>query len=42
MHFDLTEEQAMIQAAARDFAREQIAPIAAQFDASGEFPGATI
>lgn len=42
MHFDLTEEQAMIQAAARDFAREQIAPIAAQFDASGEFPSATI
>lgn len=42
MHFELTEEQAMIQAAARDFAREQIAPIAAKFDASGEFPSATI
>ncbi|MDZ4730963.1 MAG: acyl-CoA dehydrogenase family protein [Xanthomonadales bacterium] len=42
MHFELTEEQAMIQAVARDFAREQIAPIAAQFDASGEFPSATV
>lgn len=42
MHFELTEEQAMIQSVARDFAREQIAPIAAQFDASGEFPSATI
>jgi alkylation response protein AidB-like acyl-CoA dehydrogenase len=42
MHFELTEEQAMIQAAARDFAREQIAPIAAQHDASGEFPAETI
>ncbi len=42
MHFELTEEQAMIQSVARDFAREQIAPIAAQFDASGEFPAATI
>ncbi len=42
MHFEYTEEQAMIQAAAREFAREQIAPIAAQFDASGEFPSATV
>lgn len=42
MHFELTEEQAMIQSAARDFAREQIVPIAAQFDASGEFPSATV
>lgn len=42
MHFELTEEQAMIQSVARDFAREQIAPIAAQFDASGEFPSATV
>jgi alkylation response protein AidB-like acyl-CoA dehydrogenase len=32
----------MIQAAVRDFAREQIAPIAAQHDASGEFPAETI
>jgi len=42
MQFELTEEQAMIQSAARDFAREQIVPIAAKFDASGEFPSATI
>ncbi len=38
MDFRLTEEQQMIQSAARDFARNQIAPIAAKFDASGEFP----
>jgi alkylation response protein AidB-like acyl-CoA dehydrogenase len=38
MNFNLTEEQQMIQAAARDFARERIAPVAADFDASGEFP----
>ncbi|MEM7055115.1 MAG: acyl-CoA dehydrogenase family protein [Pseudomonadota bacterium] len=38
MNFDLTEEQQMIQAAARDFAEERIAPVAADFDHSGEFP----
>jgi alkylation response protein AidB-like acyl-CoA dehydrogenase len=38
MDFRLTEEQEMIQAAARDFARNEIAPVAAKFDASGEFP----
>ena len=38
MDFKLTEEQQMIQAAARDFAQTEIAPVAAQFDASGEFP----
>jgi alkylation response protein AidB-like acyl-CoA dehydrogenase len=38
MDFRLTEEQEMIQAAARDFARNEIAPVAAEFDASGEFP----
>jgi len=42
MDFQLTDEQQMIQAAARDFAREEIAPIAADFDASGEFPLETI
>ena len=42
MDFELTEEQLMIQAAAHEFAREKIAPIAAEFDASGEFPGETI
>ncbi|GAB4188734.1 MAG: acyl-CoA dehydrogenase family protein [Wenzhouxiangellaceae bacterium] len=38
MNFDLTEEQQMIQAAARDFAQNEIVPVAAEFDRSGEFP----
>ena len=38
----LTEEHEMIQQAARDFARKEIAPIAAEFDESGEFPMETI
>ncbi len=38
MNFDFTEEQQMIQAAARDFALNEIAPVAAKFDESGEFP----
>ncbi len=38
MDFKLTDEQQMIQAAARDFARNEIAPVAAAFDESGEFP----
>lgn len=42
MDFQLTDEQQMIQAAARDFARDEIAPIAHEFDASGEFPLETI
>jgi len=40
--FDFTEDQLLIQNAAREFARSEIAPIAAEFDASGEFPRATI
>jgi alkylation response protein AidB-like acyl-CoA dehydrogenase len=42
MDFELTEEQQMIQAVAHDFARDKIAPIAARFDASGEFPVDTV
>jgi alkylation response protein AidB-like acyl-CoA dehydrogenase len=42
MDFQLTEEQLQIQAAAREFAQNEIAPIAAEFDASGKFPVATI
>ena len=42
MDFRFTEEQELIRDAARDFAQSEIAPIAAQFDASGEFPLATI
>jgi alkylation response protein AidB-like acyl-CoA dehydrogenase len=38
----LTEEHLMIQQAARDFAKKEIAPIAAEFDESGEFPTETI
>ena len=42
MNFSLTEEQQIIQAAAREFAQNEIAPIAAKFDESGEFPEASI
>jgi len=42
MDFRLTEEQQMIRDAARDFAQAEIVPIAAEFDASGEFPVETI
>ncbi len=42
MDFRFTDEQLMIQAAAREFAQQEIAPVAAQHDASGEFPKATI
>ncbi|MGE5073495.1 MAG: acyl-CoA dehydrogenase [Anaerolineae bacterium] len=40
--FPLSDEHRMIRDAARDFARNAIAPIAAQFDESGEFPMETI
>ena len=42
MDFTLTENQSMIQAAAREFAQREIAPVAARFDVSGEFPRDTI
>lgn len=42
MDLTLTEEQQMIQAAARDFAQSQIVPVAAELDAKGEFPSETI
>ena len=42
MQFRLTDEQQMIQAAAREFARNEIAPVAAKFDESGEFPIDTV
>jgi alkylation response protein AidB-like acyl-CoA dehydrogenase len=38
----LTDEHQMIQQAARDFAQNEIAPIAEEFDHSGEFPLETI
>ncbi len=38
----LTSEHEMIRQTARDFAQREIAPIAAEFDESGEFPSKTI
>jgi alkylation response protein AidB-like acyl-CoA dehydrogenase len=38
MHFALTEEQAAIQETALSFARERIAPSAAEWDETGHFP----
>jgi alkylation response protein AidB-like acyl-CoA dehydrogenase len=38
----ITEEHKMIQEAARDFAQNAIAPIAAEYDESGEFPLETV
>lgn len=40
--FPLSEEHKMLRDAARDFAQNEIAPIAARFDESGEFPHETI
>jgi len=40
--FTFTEEHEMIRQAARDFAQKEIAPIAAEFDESGNFPYETI
>jgi alkylation response protein AidB-like acyl-CoA dehydrogenase len=40
--FPFTEEHDMIRQAARDFAQKEIAPIAEEFDESGEFPYKTI
>ncbi len=38
MDFNFTEDQLSIQAIAREFAQKRIAPVAAEFDAKGEFP----
>ena len=40
--FPFTDEHKMIRDTARDFAQKEIAPIAAEFDESGEFPMETI
>jgi alkylation response protein AidB-like acyl-CoA dehydrogenase len=42
MHFALTEEQAAIQETALSFAKERIAPNAAEWDETGHFPVDTI
>ncbi|MEI7772555.1 MAG: acyl-CoA dehydrogenase family protein, partial [Chloroflexales bacterium] len=41
MHFDLTDEQAMIRRTVREFAEGEIAPRAHHVDVSGEFPAET-
>ncbi len=41
-NFSLSAEHEMILQAARDFARKEIAPIAAEFDETGDFPNETI
>ena len=38
MDFTLTDEQVALQDTARRFARDEIAPVAAEYDQSGEFP----
>ena len=38
MDFHFTEDQLSIQSVARDFAQRRIAPVAAEFDRTGEFP----
>jgi len=42
MDLQLTEEHRMIRDMAREFAQKEIAPIAAHFDETGEFPHETI
>ena len=42
MDLTLTEEHRMIQDMARDFARKEIAPIAAEIDEAGCFPSETV
>lgn len=40
--FPLNDEHIMIRQAAKDFAQNEVAPIAAEYDESGEFPSKTI
>src|SRR5512137_869064 len=42
MDLQLTEEHKMIRDMAREFAQKEIAPVAAHFDETGEFPSETI
>jgi len=41
-NFTLTSEHEMIRQAARDFAQNELVPIAAEYDESGDFPIDTI
>ncbi len=38
MHFNLTDEQQMVQQVAREFAEKEIKPLAAELDKTGRFP----
>ena len=42
MHFALSDEQLALQETARRFAHEEVAPIAAEHDRTGEFPRSVI
>ena len=42
MRFELTDEQQMVQGLARDFAEQEVKPIAAECDREGRFPHATV
>jgi butyryl-CoA dehydrogenase len=42
MDFQLTEEQAMVQAMAREFAQAHVAPIASEIDRDARFPHETV
>ena len=42
MRLALTEEQQMVQALARDFAEQEVKPIAAECDREARFPHATV
>ncbi len=41
MNFQLTEEQRMIKEMVRDFAENEIMPIASEIDQEGRFPAET-
>lgn len=42
MHFHLTDEQQMVQQVAREFAENEIKPVAAELDQTGKFPASLI
>src|SRR5262245_12724327 len=42
MRFELTDEQQMVQGLAREFAEQEVKPIAAEYDRQARFPHATV
>ena len=42
MKLELTDEQQMVQGLAREFAEQEVKPIAAECDREGRFPHATV